>query len=63
MHRLQPREEVGLSISGQAFYTVILENLDKFGAPKAQLRSNDYLLEFWSGFRHGISDCCDFRLQ
>ncbi len=26
---------VGLSISGQMFYTFILENLDKFGALKA----------------------------
>ena len=26
---------VGLSISGQTFYTFILENLDKFGALKA----------------------------
>ncbi len=35
---------VGLSISGQTFYTFILENLDKFGALKAIGTNNRVLI-------------------
>ncbi|HTX51119.1 MAG TPA: ABC transporter permease, partial [Caulobacteraceae bacterium] len=44
---------VGLSISGQTFYTFILENLDKFGALKAigaQGRELVYMILFQAGF-------------
>ena len=43
---------VGLSISGQTFYTFVLENLDKFGALKAmgaKGRELVYMLLFQSG--------------
>ncbi|MDE2179856.1 MAG: ABC transporter permease [candidate division NC10 bacterium] len=44
---------VGLSISGQTFYTFILENLDKFGALKAiEAKSSElvYMILFQAGF-------------
>lgn len=44
---------VGLSISGQTFYTFVLENLDKFGALKAigtQGRELVYMILFQAGF-------------
>jgi putative ABC transport system permease protein len=44
---------VGLSISGQTFYTFILENLDKFGAIKAigaRGRELIYMILFQAGF-------------
>jgi len=44
---------VGLSISGQTFYTFILENLDKFGALKAiGAKSSElvYMILFQAGF-------------
>lgn len=44
---------VGLSISGQTFYTFILENLDKFGALKAIGAKNKeliYMILFMSAF-------------
>jgi putative ABC transport system permease protein len=44
---------VGLSISGQTFYTFVLENLDKFGALKAigaQGRELVYMIMFQAGF-------------
>lgn len=44
---------VGLSISGQTFYTFVLENLDKFGALKAigaQNRELVYMILFQAGF-------------
>jgi putative ABC transport system permease protein len=44
---------VGLSISGQTFYTFILENIDKFGALKAigaQGRELVYMILFQAGF-------------
>jgi putative ABC transport system permease protein len=44
---------VGLSISGQTFYTFILENLDKFGALKAigaKGRELIYMILFQAGF-------------
>ncbi len=44
---------VGLSISGQTFYTFVLENLDKFGALKAigaKNRELIYMILFQAGF-------------
>ncbi len=44
---------VGLSISGQTFYTFVLENLDKFGALKAigaKNRELVYMILFQAGF-------------
>jgi putative ABC transport system permease protein len=44
---------VGLSISGQTFYTFVLENIDKFGALKAigaQGRELVYMILFQAGF-------------
>jgi putative ABC transport system permease protein len=44
---------VGLSISGQTFYSFVLENLDKFGALKAigaQGRELVYMILFQAGF-------------
>jgi putative ABC transport system permease protein len=44
---------VGLSISGETFYTFILENIDKFGALKAigaQGRELVYMILFQAGF-------------
>jgi putative ABC transport system permease protein len=44
---------VGLSISGQTFYTFILENMDKFGALKAIGAKNKeltYMILFMSAF-------------
>jgi len=54
---------VGLSISGQTFYTFILENLDKFGALKAKSRELVAMIMFQAaftaltGFGLGIGFC------
>ncbi|HXZ96237.1 MAG TPA: ABC transporter permease [Burkholderiales bacterium] len=52
---------VGLSISGQTFYTFILENLDKFGALKA-IGTKGYELVYMILFQAGFTALIGFGL-
>lgn len=52
---------VGLSISGQTFYTFVLENLDKFGALKAiGAKGRELVLMIF--FQAGITGLCGYGL-
>jgi putative ABC transport system permease protein len=56
---------VGLSISGQTFYTFVLENIDKFGALKAigaQGRELVYMILFQAGFTGVVGYGCGVGL-
>ncbi len=56
---------VGLSISGQTFYTFVLENIDKFGALKAigaQGRELVYMILFQAGFTGLVGYGCGVGL-
>jgi putative ABC transport system permease protein len=56
---------VGLSISGQTFYTFVLENIDKFGALKAigaQGRELVYMILFQAGFAGMVGYGCGVGL-